>query len=94
MRRENLLKELETLQEYYLMAKGDFFYAFMEEAQSILSMPYSKKSEHSLNTVALPNTFFKIGEEANEKVSLQASQNGFRFNNFGSTTNLTILGNV
>lgn len=76
------------------MSKGEFFYTFLEESRNILSLPYSKIAEHNLNNVCLPNTFLRISEEINPKLSLEVKQNGFVYKDFSSTVNLTILGNV
>ena len=46
---ENLLKELENINEYYLMLKGEFYYHFLEEAKCIELIASREKAQKKIN---------------------------------------------
>ena len=64
---ENLIKELEKINEYYLMKKGDFYHHFLEEAKCIEVISSREKVQKKINEVCLPNTFIRLGQPEETK---------------------------
>ena len=45
----NLLDHLKAIKDYFLLAKGEFYQTFLEEARQIMLLPPSSSSEYDLN---------------------------------------------
>ena len=59
---ENLVRELENINDYYLMLKGEFYHHFLEEAKGIELISNREKVQKKINETWLPNTFIRIGQ--------------------------------
>lgn len=46
---ENLMKELEKINDYYFMLKGDFYHHFLEEAKCIEQISSKEKAQKKIN---------------------------------------------
>ena len=58
---QNLIKELEKINDYLLMIKGDFYHHFLEEAKILETISSKEKQQRKLNDTCLPNTFMRLG---------------------------------
>ena len=59
----NLSEHLKEIKNYFLLAKGEFYQTFLEEARSIMTLPPQSSSEYDLNIGPLQQTIIKLGYE-------------------------------
>jgi len=93
----NLLEDLRATKDYFLLAKGEFFQTFLEEARPLLSQPPQSTAEYDLNTGPLHQTILKLGLEDDkmlQKFKLTLRSTSFSFNNFSQLTGLICIGDV
>jgi len=45
----NLMEHLNSVKEYFLLGKGEFYQTFLEEARNILALPQTSNAETELN---------------------------------------------
>ena len=92
---ENLIKELEKINEYYLMRKGDFYHHFLQEAKCIEVISSREKVQKKINEICLPNTFIRLGQpEETKRVNFEMKALGFSYIGFKNFVNICPVGNI
>eukprot|EP00742_Colponemidia_sp_Colp-10_P009975 GILJ01010917.1.p1 GENE.GILJ01010917.1~~GILJ01010917.1.p1 ORF type:complete len:692 (+),score=113.50 GILJ01010917.1:50-2125(+) len=61
-----LMTDLLGIKEYFLLGKGEFYQAFLEETRLMLSLPPSITAEHDINAGPLLQTGLRLGIEDEE----------------------------
>lgn len=92
---ENLLKELEKINSYYLMLKGDFYHHFLEEAKCVESIANKDRIQKKINETCLQNTFIRLNNlEDAKRVYYEIKPLGFEFHGFKNFVNVCPVGNI
>ena len=85
----NLVRELERINGYFLMLKGDFYHHFLEEAKVLQTVSVKDKQLRKLNETCLPNTFMRLGNfEDIKRVSFELKPLGFEYSGFKDFVNM------
>jgi len=93
----NLLDDLKAVKDYFLLAKGEFFQTFLDEARAMLSLPPQSTAEYDINTGPLQQTILKLGLEDDvmlQKFKMTLRSFSFSYNNFSSLSGLICVGEV
>lgn len=95
MEEENFLRELEKLNEYYLMVRGDFYQLLLEESRGMDKIAHQEKARVKLNEQYLQNTFMRLNTfEDAKRVSFDLKPLGFNFHGFKNFSQLCPVGNI
>ena len=95
--RSDLMEDMRAAKDYFLLAKGEFYQTFLEEARQIMSLPPQSTVEHDLNAGPLHHTRVKLGLEDDpmlKKFKMTLKSFSFTYNNFSSLSGLTCVGHV
>ena len=57
------MSDLKALKNYFLLAKGEFFHTFLEEARDMMTLPPKSTAEFDLNQGPLQQTVTKLNLE-------------------------------
>jgi len=93
----DLMEHLTSIKDYFLLAKGEFYQTFLEEARQIMSLPPQNSAEYDLNIGPLQQTIIKLGLEDDmhlRKFKLKLRSFSFNFNNFSTRMGLVCVGDV
>ena len=93
--KSDLLLHLKILKQYYLLAKGEFYHLFLEEACEMMGLPPSETSERDINQGPFLNAASRLGMEENpffKKCRLRLQSFKFKYDNFGSISGLALIG--
>ena len=93
----SLIDYLSQIKSYFLLAKGEFYQCFIEEANAMLSLPPSSTAEYDINTGPFQATCLKLGIEEDEyikKLKFRLRSFSFQFPNFESRDGLSCIGSV
>ena len=93
--KSDLLSHLRALKQYYLLAKGEFYHLFLEEACTMMALPPTETSERDINQGPFLNAASRLGMEDNaffKKCKLRLRSFKFRYENFATITGLTLIG--
>ncbi|EGR32048.1 hypothetical protein IMG5_097950 [Ichthyophthirius multifiliis] len=99
LKKENLMKYLGVLDQYFFLKNGEFFKAFFEETRTLMQLPPKAETENILNDIIVTKTIMKLKNDE-ESISnmkdfrFKIKNNGFDFKDFSSINELTIVGNV
>ena len=95
MDEQKFMNELEKVNEYYLMIKGDFYHLLMEKCKGFQKIAYKDKIQKNINSIYLPDTFerLNIAEDA-DKIRFDLRPTGFNFTGFKSFNHLCPVGNI
>ena len=94
MLKSDLLAHLRALKQYYLLAKGEFYQLFLEEACVMMALPPTETSERDINQGPFLNAASRLGMEDNsffKKCRLRLQSFKFRYENFASISGLTLI---
>jgi gamma-tubulin complex component 4 len=81
----DLAEHLRSIKDYFLLAKGEFYQTFLEEARSIMSLPPQSSAEYDLNIGPLQQTIIKLGLEEDphlKKFKLKLRSFSFNYSDF------------
>lgn len=95
--RSNLMDDLRAAKDYFLLAKGEFYQTFLEEARSTMALAPTSTVEYDLNAGPLHQTIVKLGLEDDymlKKFKLTLRSFSFRYQNFEYLTGLACIGDV
>lgn len=95
--RSNLMEDLRAAKDYFLLAKGEFYQTFLEEARSLMALAPTSTVEYDLNAGPLHQTIVKLGLEDDKmlkKFKMTLRSFSFTYNNFSSLNGLCVIGNV
>ena len=95
--RSNLMDDLRAAKDYFLLAKGEFYQTFLEEARTIMSLPPKSTVAYDLNAGPFHQTIVKLGLEDDQmlkKFKMTLRSFSFTYNNFSSLNGLCCIGNV
>jgi len=80
-----------------LLAKGEFYQTFLDEARMLMSLAPTSTVEYDLNAGPLHQTIVKLGLEDDKmlkKFKMTLRSFSFSYNNFSSLNGLCVIGNV
>ena len=67
---QKFLRELEKVNEYYLMCRGDFYHLLLEESRDLDKVAQKEKALQKLNEIYLQNAFMRLNSfEDAKKIS-------------------------
>ena len=93
----NLIQHLSGLKDYFLLAKGEFYMFFIEEARQLFSMPPSSRADYEINNGPALRAATRLGiEDDNQQVIKKFKMRSFKFhyNDFKYLDNLICTGSV
>ena len=97
MLRSNLMEDLRAAKDYFLLAKGEFYQTFLEDARSIMAMPPGLNVEFDLNAGPLYQTIGKLGLEDDKmlkKFKMTLRSFSFNYPNFNQLQGLDCIGYI
>jgi len=93
----DLIEHLRSIKDFFLLAKGEFYQTFLEEARELLSLPPTSSAEYNLNAKPLQETIIKLGLEDDErlkKFKFRLRSFKFEYRSFASLSGLIYIGDV
>ncbi len=93
--KSDLASHLRALKQYFLLAKGEFYHLFLEEAASMMTLPPVETSERDINQGPFLNAASRLGLEDNpffKQFKLRLRSFKFRYENFTTIPGLTLIG--
>ena len=91
------MEDLRAAKDYFLLAKGEFYQTFLEEARTIMSLAPTSTVEYDLNAGPLHQTIVKLGLEDDnmlKKFKMTLRSFSFSYNDFRSLNGLCCTGDV
>lgn len=93
----DLLTHLQSMKNFFLLANGEFFHFFVEEARSLMSLPPTAKADYEINQGPYKQTINKLGKEDDEtfkKFKFRMRSFSFNFKDFRVRDHLSCPGAV
>ena len=91
------MEDLRAAKDYFLLAKGEFYQTFLEEARTIMSLAPTSTVEYDLNAGPLHQTIVKLGLEDDnmlKKFKMTLRSFSFCYNDFRTLNGLCCTGDV
>lgn len=93
----DLAVHLNSIKDYFLLAKGEFYQTFLMEAKHIMGLPPRTSAQDDLNMGPLQQTISKLGLEDDpimNKFKMKLRSFSFMYRDFSTLTGLIYDGDI